>query len=88
MDYNNQEIYIMGKKAKNAGKKQSKTCDKPANSRRLKCSGARIKLIQVLNDDEIGQLLFNDKKSQMLCKSKHKNYGVNSHKIIGESNGC
>ena len=34
----------MGQKAKNAGKKNSKTCNKLATTKSIKCSGGRMKL--------------------------------------------
>ena len=39
-----QKINTMGQKAKNAGKKNSKTCNKLATTKSVNCSGGRMKL--------------------------------------------
>jgi len=50
----------MGKKARNAGKKSSKTCDKPATAKSSHCKGTKAKwlnkAIRIMNDT----VLYND----------------------------
>ena len=41
----------MGQKAKNAGKKVSKTCDKKANGMSMHCKGTRLRTKVILYDD-------------------------------------
>ena len=43
----------MGQKAKNAGKKQSKTCDKLANAKSVKATGCRLKMVQIITPNII-----------------------------------
>ena len=64
----------MGQKAKNAGKKSSKICDKLATTKSMKCSGVRMKLknietsYRILNDNN--EII--DELSSTENKSKHK----------------
>jgi len=42
----------MGQKAKNSGRKKSKTCDKLADTKSVKATGCRLKIIDVEPDNE------------------------------------
>ena len=43
----------MGQKAKNAGKKQSKTCNKLANAKSVKATGCRLKMVEIITPNII-----------------------------------
>lgn len=50
----------MGKKAKNAGKKASKTCDRPATEKSVHCKKGVIKKVEVKNvSHKNGRFIFN-----------------------------
>ena len=73
----------MGQKAKNAGKKASKTCNKLANTKSVKCSGARLKVFEKTMVWKICDS--NGNISEEFTESKIRNtapqMGVISHKI-------
>ena len=68
----------MGQKAKNAGKKNSKTCNKLATTKSIKCSGGRMKLkniettYSILNDNNeiISELSSTENKSKYQTTSR------------------
>ena len=69
----------MGQKAKNAGKKSSKICDKLATTKSIKCSGGRMKLkniettYSILNDNNeiISELSSTENKSKYQTTSRN-----------------
>ena len=75
----------MGQKAKNAGKKQSKICDKLANTKSIKFTGRGLCKILVYEDNIEGQQLLYEKINK-LEKKQHRpmtwciDYNVNNVK--------
>ncbi len=59
----------MGNKAKNAGIKQSKTCNKLANSRSIRYNGKGMKIV-VCNDTPLGNYI-QEERIKDLKKKKH-----------------
>ena len=57
----------MGQKARNAGKKQSKTCNKLANSRSVRMNGKGLKIV-VCRDTPLGNYIQEERIKEMSKK--------------------
>ena len=57
----------MGNKARNAGKKQSKTCNKLANSRSVRMNGKGLKIV-VCRDTPLGNYIKEERIKEMSKK--------------------
>jgi|TARA_R100000479_G_scaffold176230_1_gene129732 hypothetical protein len=67
----------MGKKARNAGKKSSKTCDKPATAKSMHCKKGEINWIKKTHNlvlDNKTCLFSDDEMSEMLNDLSTTNY--------------
>ena len=62
----------MGQKARNAGKKQSKTCDKIANSRSVKYTGKGCKIV-VCRDTPLGNYI-QEERIKKISNKHHLTY--------------
>jgi len=58
----------MGQKSKNAGIKQSKTCNKLANSRSIRYNGKGMKIV-VCNDTPLGNYIQEERIKDLIKKN-------------------
>lgn len=73
----------MGKKARNAGKKVSKTCDKPATTKSVCPTGGRITLVERWIDSDIDIDLYRPlNKKERAMMARHRNgFVANVHTV-------
>ena len=72
----------MGNKARNAGKKQSKTCDKLANSRSIRYNGNGMKIVRCI-DTPLGNYI-QQERIKVLSKKHHLRFATEIINHINE----